>query len=101
VRLDEHNRTWNIDAFHAGDDDMVGERGREWFDSCWLPGRTSTSSTRSNFSDVVQHYSHGSYEYRSEIVKGADHNYLMDPAFGASELWLQRVRDACPRPVEV
>lgn len=25
----------------------------------------------------------------------------MDPAFGASEIWLQRVRDAFPTPVEV
>ncbi|KAF2819063.1 hypothetical protein CC86DRAFT_398971 [Ophiobolus disseminans] len=101
TRLDGHNKTWIVDTFHAEQDDVVGEKGRQWFDNCWLPGRSSTCSARSNSSDIVQHYSHKTYEYRSEIVRGTDHNYLMDPASGASELWLQRVRDACPRPVKV
>lgn len=101
VRLEGRNRTWNIDAFHAENDDMVGTKGRQWFDSCWLPGATSATSERRDSLDSVQHYSYKSYDYRSEIVKGTDHNYLMDPAFGASELWLQRVRAAFPRPLEV
>jgi hypothetical protein len=100
-RLNHHTRTFSIDAFHAASDHMVGEKGRRWFDDCWTLGRSSTSSTRSNLSMPVQQYSHKSYEYRSEVVKGTNHDFLVDPAFGASELWLQRVRDAVPRPVEV
>jgi hypothetical protein len=101
VRLDNHNRTWVIDAFHAEFDDSVGEKGRQWFDDCWTHGQSSTSDARSESSYPVREYLNESYQYRSEVVKGTEHNYLMDPAFGASELWLQRVRDACPRPVKV
>jgi hypothetical protein len=100
-RLAGHHRTLAIDAFHAEHDHMVGERGRQWFDNCWLPGRSSTSSARSNSNDPVQQYSHQSYDYRSEVVKGTDHDYIVDPAFGVSEAWLQRVRDSIPRPIEV
>jgi hypothetical protein len=100
-RLDYHNRKWIIDAFHAESDDMVGAKGQQWFDDCWLLGRPSTSSTRSNQSDLLNKDPYDSVEYRSEVVNGTDHNYLMDAAFGASELWLQRVRDACPRPLKV
>jgi hypothetical protein len=100
-RLDDHTRTLTIDAFHAASDHMVGERGGLWFDQCFFPGRSSTWSTRRNSSEPVQQYSHRNYDYRSEVVKGSNHDYLVDPAFGASEVWLQRVRDAIPRPVEV
>lgn len=100
-RLSDHNRTLTIDAFHAESDHMVGEKGRRWFDDCWLPGRSSTSSACSNSFDLVQGYSHRTYEYRSEVVKGTDHDYLMEPVFGASDRWLQRVRDAVPRQIEV
>jgi hypothetical protein len=101
VRLDDHNRKWVIDAFHAESDDMVGTKGQQWFDDCWRLGRPLTSSARNNLSDTVHRDPYDSVEYRSEVVNGADHNYLMDSAFGASELWLQRVRDACPRPLKV
>ncbi|KAH3917721.1 hypothetical protein HBH56_044020 [Parastagonospora nodorum] len=100
-RLALHNRVLNIDTFHAESDHMVGEKGRQWFDECWLPGRSSTSSARSNSFEAVKQFTHRSYYYQSEAVKGADHDLLMDPAFGASEKWLQRVRDAVPRHVEV
>jgi hypothetical protein len=100
-RMNGHNRTWTVDTFHAENDDMVGVKGRQWFDNCWLPGRSSTSSSRRDSPDVVQQSTYGSYEYRSEVVKGADHNYLMDPVFGASDVWFKRVRDAIPRPAEV
>jgi hypothetical protein len=100
-RLDGHTRMLTIDAYHAASDVMVGEKGQRWWDACWFPGRSSTSSARSNPPEPVQQYSHQSYEYRSEVVKGTDHNFLVDPAFGASAAWLQRVRDAIPRPVEV
>jgi hypothetical protein len=100
-RLDGHTRMLTIDAFHAASDIMVGEKGQRWWDACWLPGRSSTSSARSNPPELVQQYSHQSYEYRSEVVRGTDHDFLVDPAFGASAAWLQRVRDAIPRPVEV
>lgn len=68
-----------IDVFHAEQDNMVGKKGSQWFDNCW---DTQTST----------------YHYSSETVKGADHDYLLDPALGASASWLQRVRDAVPRP---
>jgi hypothetical protein len=101
VRLDNYNRIWVFDAFHAEFDDMVGEKGRQWFDDCWIRGRSSTSSAQSSSSYPVHNYLNESYQYRGEVVKGTEHNYLMDPAFGASELWLRRVRDACPRPLKV
>ncbi|KAH8732476.1 hypothetical protein GQ44DRAFT_735368 [Phaeosphaeriaceae sp. PMI808] len=101
ARLDTHNRTWTIDTFHAEDDDMVGEKGRKWFDNCWLPGRSFTSSAGSKSRDSLHQFSDKCYEYRSEIVRGSEHNYIMDPAFGASELWLARVRDAIPLPIEM
>jgi hypothetical protein len=98
-RLALHNRTLTIDTFHSESDHMVGEKGRQWFDECWLPGRSSTSSARSNSFEAVKQFTHRSYDYQSEAVKGADHDLLMDPAFGASEKWLQRVRGAVPRHV--
>ncbi|KAH7088177.1 hypothetical protein FB567DRAFT_523831 [Paraphoma chrysanthemicola] len=101
VRLDGHNRTWVIETFHAESDNMVGNRGREWFDSCWIPGRVSTSSNNRCSDESRPSVSDPSYEYRSEIVKGTDHNFLLDPSFGASEVWLRRVRDAFPMPEEV
>jgi hypothetical protein len=100
-RLDGHNRTLTVDAFHAASDHMVGEKGQRWWNACWIPGGSSTSSGRSNSSESLRQYSHQSYDYRSEVVKGSDHDFLLDPAFGASEVWLQRVRDAVPRPDEV
>jgi hypothetical protein len=97
-RLVSDSKRWVIDTFHAEQDEMVGEKGREWFDGCWLQGRSPGSS---NSSRIFQQCLRRNYEYRSEIVRDTDHNFLMDPAFGASELWLQRVRDACPSTVEV
>jgi hypothetical protein len=84
-RLTNHNRTLTIDTFHAESDHMVGERGRQWFGDCWLPGQSSTSGARSNSFEPVQTYSHRTYEYRSEVVKGTDHDHLLEPMFGASE----------------
>ncbi|KAH7400780.1 hypothetical protein DE146DRAFT_611778 [Phaeosphaeria sp. MPI-PUGE-AT-0046c] len=77
-----HNHaTLRIDAFHAEHDNMVGQKGGQWFDDCWKK--------------------HPSYHYSSEVVRGTDHDYILDvdPAIGASEKWLRRVRDAVPRPV--
>ena len=54
------DRTWAIDCFHAEHDQMVGDKGRDWFDSIWAP-------------------SQGGYLYQSEQVKGTEHNFLMDP----------------------
>jgi hypothetical protein len=86
-------RKWKIDVFHAESDNMVGDKGRVWFDECW----TATNPSASTSSEP----SGGSFEYRSEIVSGSDHNYLMDAAFGASTKWFQRVRDAFPTPPQV
>jgi hypothetical protein len=98
-RLDGHTRTLTIDAFHAASDHMVGKRGQDWFNSCWKG--SSSPSARSGLSEPVQQYSHQGYDYRSEVVESTDHDNLVDSAFGASEVWLQRVRDAIPRPLEV
>lgn len=64
--------TWAIECFHAEHDQLIGDKGRDWFDSIWVPSE--------------------GYLYLSEQVKGTEHNFLMDPAFGASERWLQQVR---------
>lgn len=93
--LQAKSRRWSIDAFHAEHDHMVGEKGRQWFDSCWI------SSALTSLPQSGAQPTQKGYEYRSELVKGTDHDYLTDPAFGASEVWLQRVREACPVPVEV
>ncbi|KAF3036432.1 hypothetical protein E8E12_003952 [Didymella heteroderae] len=76
-------RRWTVDAFHAQTDAMVGERvcGKEKLHAPYLPNRNS-------------------YRYWSNVVEGTEHNYLMDPAFGASEAWLKRVRDSFPLPIE-
>jgi hypothetical protein len=73
-RLTGSNRTWAIDCFHAENDQMVGEKGKQWFNDIWVSSQ--------------------SYEYQSCDVKGTEHNFLLDPAFGASEIWLRRVSEA-------
>jgi hypothetical protein len=73
-RLTGSNRVWAIDCFHGEHDQLVGDKGRDWFNTIWAPSQ--------------------SYEYRSVITKGTEHNFLMDPAFGASEQWLQRVSES-------
>lgn len=101
---DGESRKWVIDAFHAENDEMVGEKGRLWFDECWVPTQNSSASTRSikTIEDgVAKEESDSVFEYRSAVVAGSEHNYLIDPAYGASEAWLQRVRAAFPLPEEV
>ncbi|KAJ4305189.1 hypothetical protein N0V90_000720 [Kalmusia sp. IMI 367209] len=73
-------RTWTIDVFYAEDDNVVGESGRQWFDNCWVP----ELSLKDKFLDKPYHYS-------SQIVRRSERSSLMDPAFGASDLWLWRV----------
>jgi hypothetical protein len=73
-RLLGSNRTWAIDCIHAENDQMVGEKGKQWFNNIWTLSQ--------------------SYEYRSCDVEGTEHNFLLDPAFGASAIWLQRVSEA-------
>lgn len=87
-------RKWIVDAFHAETDDLVGDKGREWFDDCWNVAKLPIPSE-----DNSQPPSTSNFEFRTQIVKDSDHNYLMDPAFGASDLWLQRVREAFPTEV--
>ncbi|CAO2648020.1 Nn.00g089420.m01.CDS01 [Neocucurbitaria sp. VM-36] len=93
-RLSKKSRKWTIEVFHAEVDDMVGVKGRQWFDECWRTDRTSVISDSSQSAQPT-------YTYKSHIVKETDHNFLMDPAFGASETWLQRVREAFPAAAEV
>lgn len=93
----EEGRKWTVDAFHAETDHMVGEKGRLWFDSCWAPAQSLAHSPKSTDAPNVDNsQSNNSLEYRSQIVPGSDHDYLMDPMFGAAEQWLQRVREAFP-----
>jgi len=94
-------RMWTINTFHAEEDHMIGERGRQWFDDCWTAARGAKSISDSMPIEAATSQSPTSYVYRSEIVPGTEHNYLMDPSFGASELWLQRVREAFPTPSKV
>jgi len=72
-QLTGSNRVWMIDCFHAENDQLVGEKGRKWFNEIWTPSQ--------------------SYRYRSEEVKGTEHDFLIDPKFGASNAWLQRVSE--------
>lgn len=80
----EVGRRWNVDAFHAETDAMVGEKGRMSFDECWLGDRTVASGQ-------------GGIAYQSQIVEGSDHDFILDPVFGASEKWLERVAEAFGR----
>lgn len=75
-------RVWQIHAFHAETDSMVGEKGQVWFDACWMRDQNANLDHQSVF------------KYDSQIVKGADHDFILDPVFGASEAWLKRVSEA-------
>lgn len=68
---------------------MVGEKGKQWFDNCWQPEKTSHPQTAQEASELP-------YDYKINVVKDGDHDLLMDPAFGASEAWLKRVRAMVP-----
>lgn len=99
--IDGFGRPWAVDAFHAQTDAMVGEKGKMWFDSCWMEYQfTAEPFGKENMHSACLP-SRNSYRYTSQVIEGTEHNYLMDPAFGASEAWLQRVRDAFPIPIEV
>lgn len=54
---------------------MMGAKGARWFGQCWemMPEG-------------------GKIEYSSQTVQGTKYNYLMDARFGASKMWLGRVR---------
>jgi pimeloyl-ACP methyl ester carboxylesterase len=102
---DGTRRKWLIDAFHAEMDEMVGEKGRIWFDECWTSTQTSTASKsgakRMTPDGEEEDSTEKPFEYKSAVVPGSEHNYLMDPAYGASDVWLQRVRESFPLPEEV
>lgn len=99
-RLIGSSRVCMIDTFHAQEDSMVGEKGKQWFDACWAatPGDRNTARipVPVTITQGASAISSKSYTYRSMTVPGTEHNLLMDPSFGASELWLQRVREAFP-----
>jgi hypothetical protein len=90
-------REWLVDAFHAQADNMVGDRGRKWFDNCWKPPSDKISPERNG----QQRARPNCLEYESQVVHGSEHNYLMDPAYGAAEKWLASVRDSFPSQEEV
>lgn len=94
-------RAWAVDAFHAQTDAMVGKKGKIWFDSCWMSHQLTAEPCGKENLHAPYLPSRNSYKYRSQVVQGTEHNYLMDPAFGASETWLQRVRSSFPLPIEV
>jgi pimeloyl-ACP methyl ester carboxylesterase len=74
-------RRWTVDTFHAETDVMVGEKGQIWFDGCWQSDRTGASE-----GDGIM--------YRSHVVGGSDHDFILDPVFGISERWFQWVAGA-------
>lgn len=94
-------RLWIVDTFHAQTDVMIGEKGKIWFDSCWMSHQWTAEPCGKENLHAPYLPSRNSYRYRSNVVEGTEHNYLMDPAFGASETWLQRVRDSFSLPFEV
>ena len=81
AQVSRQSRKWTVDAFHAETDVMVGEKGRVSFDRCWS-GEGTDASEQSGFA------------YRSQIVDGSDHDFILDPEFGASEKWLERVAES-------
>lgn len=74
-------RRWTVDTFHAETDVMVGEKGQIWFDGCWQSDRTGA-----NEGDRIM--------YRSQVVGSSDHDFILDPVFGANQKWLERVAGA-------
>lgn len=74
-------RNWTVDAFHAESDGMVGDKGQVWFDRCWRGDRTGADDD-------------GAVAYRSQKVKDSDHDFILDPVFGASEHCLKRVAES-------
>ncbi|KAF2006881.1 hypothetical protein P154DRAFT_480679 [Amniculicola lignicola CBS 123094] len=94
----ESDRRWTIDAFHAQTDDMVGEKGRLWFDECWKSYHVTAPISPPSEPGVQERKS---LEFRSEVVPNSEHNYLMDPAYGACDKWLERVKESFPVPEEV
>lgn len=79
---DVERRAWLINTFHAESDNMVGNKGQVWFDDCWNGDESTTSPAQYVL------------DYSSQVVKGSDHDFLLDPIFGASEVWLKRVSEA-------
>ena len=90
VQSNRNKRRWIIHAFHAEKDNMVGERGRRWFDDCWVSPQVSPAVDDTPTQPPIH------YEYQSKIVPDTTHDYLMDPAFKASEKWFQQIRDSFP-----
>ncbi|KAH6625300.1 Alpha/Beta hydrolase protein [Boeremia exigua] len=78
----EERRAWQIETFHAETDSLVGKNGQTWFDGAW----TGEEITESRHPDAIR--------YSSRIVKGSDHDFILDPAFGASETWLKQVSES-------
>jgi pimeloyl-ACP methyl ester carboxylesterase len=71
-------RRWVVDAFHAETDALVGEKGRVSFDRSWFDKETDA-------------HEQPGITYRSQVVDGSDHDFILDPQFGASERWLKCV----------
>jgi pimeloyl-ACP methyl ester carboxylesterase len=71
-------RKWVVDAFHAETDALVGEKGRVSFDRSWFDKETDAREQPR-------------ITYRSQVVDGSDHDFILDPQFGASERWLKCV----------
>lgn len=72
-------RAWHVEAFHAETDSMVGKKGQPWFDGCWKRN------------DATNPYPSSAVKYDTQIVSRSDHDFILDPVFGASEAWLKSV----------
>lgn len=73
-------RKWTMNSFHAETDEMVGNKGRLWFDACWASSNVTYQ-----------------LDYDNCTVSGANHDNLISPQFGAATKWMQRVREAFPQ----
>lgn len=72
---------FTVDVFHTESDSMVGDKGRAWFDRCWQ-------------SDLTGSIEEDRIMYRSQVVESSDHDFILDPVFGASERWVERVAES-------
>ncbi len=63
-----------IDVLHSEKDIMSGASGAKHFDDCWA-------------SAIAQ----SAVSYHAKIMKGVNHDSIVDPKLGVSEIWLQNV----------
>ncbi|EXJ66356.1 uncharacterized protein A1O5_10508 [Cladophialophora psammophila CBS 110553] len=63
-----------IDALHSEKDIMIGASGSRHFDDCWASAVSPSTIT-----------------FNPKIMKGVNHDSILDPTLGVSDIWLQNV----------